>query len=464
MKKQLLFLFSLVSLLLAMASCSVTEKAATAVASTVTDATETVIPKEAISLATKGLTKVAPEKVGMSSEFFNILDGHIEQYVADGSMPGGEFLIARKGQIVYHKSFGYQDIDKTKQYQNGDIYRLASMTKAVTTVSIMQLFEQGKLGLDDPIFYYIPAFKDSQVLDTFNEADSTFTTVPAKKPITIRNLLTHTSGITYGIFNPGKLMAVYTKMDAMGFGLYNDEMTTEQMANRIATVPLAFQPGEKYLYGLNMEILGRIVEVVSGMPLNQYFRKNIFDPIGMDDTYFYLPTDKQDRLVPIYSYNKNKELVTAKGIFQGMNADYPNNPDNNHYAGGGGLSGTAMDYAKFIQVLCNGGTHNGTRILGRKAIEVMTSDQLILLNDKGTGFSPLPGITYGLGFALRTDQGSAWSAKTPGTFEWGGAFNTKFFIDPEEELIFVGMTQIIPFTRPDFWDRMYSVIYGAVDL
>ena len=146
-----------------------------------------------------------------------------------------------------------------------------------------------------------------------------------------------------------------------------------------------------------------------------------------------------------------------------MNADYPKMKDNNHYAGGGGLSGTAMDYAKFIQALCNDGTYNGTRILGRKAIEVMTSDQLILLNQKGTGFSKRPGITYGLGFSLKTDQGSAWSAKTPGTYEWGGAFNTKFFIDPEEELIFVGMTQIIPFTRPDFWDRMYSMVYGAVE-
>ena len=136
---------------------------------------------------------------------------------------------------------------------------------------------------------------------------------------------------------------------------------------------------------------------------------------------------------------------------------------NKHYAGGGGLSGTAMDYAKFIQALCNGGTYLGKRILGRKAIEVMTSDQLMMLNDKGTGYSKLPGMTYGLGFALKTDQGSAWSAKTPGTYEWGGAFNTKFFIDPEEELIFVGMTQILPFTRPDFWDRMYSVVYGAVN-
>lgn len=461
MKKQFLFLLTLASLVVAISSCSVAEQAASTVQSTATKVAE--VPGEAISLTNRGLSKVTPEKVGMSTKFLDILDGHIEQYIANGSMPGGEFLIARKGKVVYHKSFGHQNVEKTQPYQNGDIYRLASMTKAVTTVSIMQLMEQGKLGLDDPIFYYIPAFREAKVLETFNEVDSSFTTVPAKNPITIRHLLTHTSGITYGLFNPGKIQAVYEKMGANGFGLYNDEMTTEQMANRIATVPLVFQPGEKYMYGLNMEILGRIVEVVGGMPLNQYFRKNIFDPLGMKDTYFYLPADKQDRLVPIYSYTEDRKLTTAGDAFPGMNADYPKMADNNHYAGGGGLSGTAMDYAKFIQALCNGGSYNGTRILGRKAIAVMTSDQMMMLNDNGTGFSKLPGITYGLGFALKTDQGSAWSAKTPGTYEWGGAFNTKFFIDPEEELVFVGMTQIIPFTRPDFWDRMYSVVYGAVE-
>lgn len=460
MKKQVLFLLTLASVAIAVSSCSVAEQAAR----TVTEVPkEMAAPSETISITPKGLAKVAPEKVGMSQKFLDILDGHIEQYVAEGSMPGGEFLIARKGQVVYHKSFGHQDVDKTKPYQNGDIYRLASMTKAVTTVSIMQLFEQGKLGLDDPIFYYIPAFRQSKVLETFNEADSSFTTVPVERPITIRHLLTHTSGIVYGVFEPGKMGAIYTKQNAMGFGLYHEEMSTEEMANTIATVPLKFQPGTQYNYGLNMEILGRIVEVVSGTPLNQYFRKNIFDPLGMDDTYFYLPPDKQDRLVPVYTYDENRKLITGSGVLNGMNADYPKSKDNNHYAGGGGLSGTAMDYAKFIQALGNEGTYNGTRILGRKAIEVMTSDQLILLNQKGTGFSQRPGLTYGLGFSLKTDQGAAWTAKSPGTFEWGGAFNTKFFIDPEEELIFVGMTQIIPFTRPDFWDRMYSVVYGAVE-
>ena len=357
---------------------------------------------------------------------------------------------------------GHTSLDKTATYQKDDIFRLASMTKAVTTVSIMQLFEQGKLGLDDPIFYYIPAFAKTQVLDTFNPADSSYTTVPVERPITIRHLLTHSSGISYGLFNPGKIQAVYEKNNANQFGLSHPTMSTADMVNQIAKVPLIYQPGTQYMYGYNMEILGRIVEVVAGMPLNQYFKKNIFDPIGMNDTRFYLPKEKHDRLIPVYTYNEEKKMVMADNSL-GLDPNYPTFADNNHYAGGGGLSGTAMDYAKFIQTLCNGGSFNGVRILGRKTIDVMTSDQLIRQNENGKGFSAKPGLTYGLGFSLKTAEGQAISPKSPGTYEWGGAFNTKFFIDPAEELTFVGMTQIIPFTRPDFWDRFYAIIYGAIE-
>ena len=163
-------------------------------------------------------------------------------------------------------------------------------------------------------------------------------------------------------------------------------------------------------------------------------------------------------------YDQSGKLVNATTeMMGGMNVDYPKLKDNNHYAGGGGLSGTSADYAKMIQALCDGGTYKGQRILGRKAIEVMTSDQLPLLNQKGTGYSPLPGITYGLGFALKTEAGSAWSAKSPGTYDWGGAFNTKFFIDPSEELIFVGMGQVFGYRRPDFWERLYTIIYGSLE-
>ncbi|MFK7774301.1 MAG: serine hydrolase domain-containing protein [Saprospiraceae bacterium] len=399
---------------------------------------------------------------GISMDKLKLLDQHIETFVNQGHVPGGVFVIARKGKIVYNKSFGYQTLDKQKKYQKDNIFRLASMTKAFTTVSIMQLFEQGKLGLDDPIHYYIPAFKQSAVLDQFNEVDSAFMTEPVRRPITIRHLLTHTSGITYGVFNPGKIQAVYKKMGANDFGLFSN-MTTEEMVNTIATVPLIFQPGEKYMYGLNMEVLGRIVEVVSEKRLNQYFKENIMQPLGIEDTGFYLPKSKHDRLVPVYTYNEKGKVIMAAETENGKLMQYPKMKDNNHYAGGGGMSGTAMDYMVFIQALLNKGEYGGKRILAKKTIEVMTSDQLILLNKKGTGYSNIPGITYGLGFALKTDAGTAHDHKSAGTFEWGGYFNTKFFIDPEEELVFVGMTQIVPFQRNDFWQKMYAIIYGAIE-
>ena len=409
------------------------------------------------------LLKANPDNAGLSKERLSLLDKHIEKFVEEGNVPGGVFTIVRKGEMVYHKSFGYRTLEKKVPYKKDDIFRLASMTKAFTTVSIMQLYERGKLGLDDPIYYYIPAFAKMTVLDKFNKADSSFTTIKAKKKITIRHLLTHTSGITYGSFNPGKIQAVYIKTGVNDFGLSHRTISTEQMANQIATAPLIFEPGEKYMYGLNMEVLGRIIEVISRKPLNEYFRTNIFEPLGMKDTYFYLPKSKQDRLVPVYSYSKDKKIVMASDTDFGSFVQYPKMKDNNHYAGGGGASGTAIDYAVFIQMLLNDGKYNGKRIVSRKSIEVMTSDQLILLNQKGNGYSKTPGITYGLGFALTTEQGRSVSHKSPGTYEWGGVFNTKFFIDPEEELIFVGMTQIVPFHRGDFWKKMYAILYGAIE-
>ncbi len=413
--------------------------------------------------STPTLSKGSPGDVGVSAERLKLLDEHIEKFVSEGHLPGGVFMIARRGKVIYDKSFGYHTLNKKEPYKKDDIFRLASMTKAFTTVAVMQLYERGKLRLDDPIFNYIPAFAESQVLDEFNESDSSFTTVPAKSPITIRNLLTHTSGITYGNFNPGKIGAVYEKTGANNFGLSHNEMTTEQMADHMASVPLVFQPGERYMYGLNMEILGRIVEVVSGKPLSQYFKDNIFDPLGLKETHFYLPRSLHDRLVPVYTYNGKKQMVMASDTEFGRILEYPKKKDNNHYAGGGGMSGSITDYMTFIQALLNEGEYNGKWILSRKTIDVMTSDQMIVLNQQGKGYSSTPGVTYGLGFALLTEPGRAVSHKSPGTYEWGGYFNTKFFIDPEEEMIFVGMTQIVPFPRQDFWDKMYAIIYGALE-
>jgi len=376
--------------------------------------------------------------------------------MADQKVPGGSFLIAKEGKIIYHKQFGYRTSKQETPYAPGDIYRLASMTKAVTCVAVMQLWEQNKIGLDDPVYQYIPAFKDQVVLDTFDPADSSYTTVPVEKPVTIRNLLTHTSGIVYGSFNPGKLMAVYEKFD-MNVGFSHETWSTEEWINRLAKVPLAHQPGAQWSYGLSMDVLGRVIEVASGLPLDEYFQKNIFDKAGMDDTHFYLPEEKFERLFTVYTKVQNK-LITIEELGMPQRTSYPKEGPRNFFAGGAGLSATTLDYARFIQTLVSGGGN----LLGEKALAEMTADQLPKVI---TDYKPSPYRTDGsfaLGFTLYQDKETKKSPKSPGTYEWGGYFNTKFFIDPAEQMVFVGMTQIVPFNENIFWEDLYKLIYASI--
>ncbi len=401
------------------------------------------------------LQKASASSIGMSSDFEATLDTHIKKYMDENKVPGGSFLVAKEGKIVYQKNFGFRTSTKGTPYEDDNIYRLASMTKAVTCVAVMQLYEQDKISLDDPVYKYIPAYKNQVVLDTFDPADSSFTTVPVEKPVTIRNLLTHTSGIIYGSFNPGKLMAVYEKFD-MNVGFSHDTWTTEEWINRLAKVPLAHQPGARFSYGLNMDVLGRIIEVVSKQPLNVYFKENIFHKVGMPDTHFYLPNEKFDRLVQVYTTVQDK-LMTINEIGRADQASYPLEGPRNLFAGGAGLSSTTIDYANFIQTLVAG----GGKILGADALAEMTRDQM---PDVITNYEPNErGSSFALGFTLYQDKPGKRSPKSPGTYEWGGYFNTKFFIDPKEELIFVGMTQVFPFQYNNFWDEMYSLIYKAID-
>ncbi len=408
------------------------------------------------------LTQVPSIEAGFSEDRLARADSLIVQYIANLRLPGGVFLVARHGKIAYYKSFGYRSLNFWEEYQNDDIFRIASMTKAVTTVGIMQLYEQGRLGLDDPVHHYIPAFKSTGVLNQFNPADSSFTTVAPQRQMTIRHLLTHTSGIVYGDFENNEIRAIYQKLDMLGVGLSHNSWTTEQFIDKLAQVPLMFHPGERYNYGLNMDVLGRVIEVISGLSLRDYFQQHLFDPLGMVDTHFYLPKEKYDRLVPVYAQTDDGTVMKQDdGLVRLL--DYPKRKDRGHYAGGGGLSSTAMDYARFIQALVNHGEYNGHRILGRKTIELMTADQFVALNKKGAGISQIPGSTFCLGFGLITEEANGLNSKSPGTYEWGGYFSTKFFIDPQEELIFVGMTQITPFKHGEFYDRLTAIIYGAIE-
>ncbi len=396
-------------------------------------------------------------QLGISEEKLALIDDHINKFIREGHLPGGVFLAARRGEIIYSKTLGNSSPGKV--YKEDDIFRLASMTKAITTVSIMQLVERGLIRLDDPVFYYIPEFSNAMIADNMNPLDSTYVLKPAKNRITIRHLLTHTSGITYGVFQGGAVQAMYEEYGANAFGLSHDSISTREMAQKIAKVPLLFEPGSAYSYGLNMDILGYVVEVVSGKTLGDYVAENITGPLEMKDTHFYLPKELHDRLVPVYTLDEEKSLIINKD----PGWAYPKSNKKVNYAGGGGMSGTASDYLKFIQCLLDNGKYKGRQIISRNSIELIASDQMIKLNQSGKGYSKTPGLTYGLGFSLITEKGRGNSYKSPGTFEWGGMFNTKFFIDPEEKLVFVGMTQVLPFIRQDFWDKLYAILYSSLE-
>lgn len=400
------------------------------------------------------LSSAQPNEVGFSADKVAEIESYIEKAIDEQVIPGGTFVLAKNGRTVLNKSFG--QVSEERAYQNDDIYRIASMTKAVTTVAIMQLVYQQDLNLDDPVYKYLPEYGDMTVLDEFNPEDSTYTTVNTERPITVRHLLTHTSGIVYGSFNPGKLMAVYEQFD-MNIGFSHPEWSTKEWINKLAKVPLAHQPGDRFSYGLNMDVLGHLIEEVTSTPLDVYFKKYIFDPIGMDDTYFYMPENKFSRLTPVLT-KVDGEFKDVEDLGMSAMVDYPTQGPRNFFAGGAGLVSTAMDYTKFIETLVEG----GGVLLAEEMMPIMLEDQMPLVINDYENYPKGNDGSFCLGFTLYQDKATKKSPKSPGTYEWGGYFNTKFFIDPTEQMVFTGMTQMANFNGGGFWDGLYDLIYQGV--
>lgn len=405
------------------------------------------------------LTAAAPETVGFSSERLNRIDGLIQSYIDKKAFPGVAALVVKDGKIVYYKAFGTADLDVNKPLAKDAIYRIASMTKAITSLAVMMLHEEGKIMLDDPISKYIPEFAKPVVLDKFNEKDSTYTTVPAKREITVRHLLTHMSGLNYNVISSDpRMRAIYTKAG------FIDAFTTQNikigdMVKILAKLPLNHQPGEKWTYGLSIDVLGALVEIVSGTPLDQFFQKRIFEPLGMKDTYFYLPDTKKDRLVPVYSEDKDKKLVKTATIKSlPTDPDFPIVGAKAYFSGGGGLSSTAYDYAIFLQMLLNNGVYNGKRFLSRKGVDLFTNS-----NQTGTLF-PDPHGYFSLGFSVVNEKGSTRDLSSIGTFAWGGAFSTDYFADPKEKICAVLMKQMWGTSYGKELDNKFGMmIYQALD-
>jgi len=377
------------------------------------------------------LKEDSPSSVGVSEERLARIDKMLNESIDRGEIPGAVALVARKGKIVFFKAYGMADAESGRAFQTDDIFRIASQTKAITSTAVMMLWEEGKFRLDDPISKYIPEFEHAFVLDSLIEEDSSFIASPASQPITIRHLITHTSGIGYGFIDNDPFRKIYAKAGI------NDAWTTEALMledniRKLAALPLHHNPGENFTYSEGIDVLGYLVEILSGMPLDRFLLERIFTPLGMEDSYFYLPESKYERLVPVQSPEKDRWIRFTSPYYD---VDYPVKGARTYFSGGGGLCSTARDYASFLQMYLNQGELNGKRLLSR------TTVQVIMANHIGDIWKN-SGAHHGLAFQVIDQLGQDMGGQgSEGTFSWGGYFNTQYFADPKEQVIGILMKQ-----------------------
>jgi CubicO group peptidase (beta-lactamase class C family) len=393
-----------------------------------------------------------PESVGLSAERLQRLRAVMQQYVDEGRVAGLVTYVARNGRVAHHEAFGKADVEAGVPMKKDTIFRIASQTKAFTSVAVMMLVEEGKVGLADPVSRYIPAFAKTIVAlppPAGAVAGSPVSVVPAKRAITIRDLLTHTAGISYG---NGPAAELWKKAGIEGWYFADRSEPVSAVVERMAALPMDAQPGEKYVYGYNTDILGVVVEKVSGMTLAEFFQKRITGPLGLVDTQFYLPPAQKDRLAAVYAAKDGKiERATDPKTGQGHYVEGPRVA----YAGGAGLLSTARDYGRFLQMLLNGGEIDGVRLLSPKTVELMTVNHVgSLYNDGNFGF--------GLGFEIVEDLGRAGRYGSVGEFRWGGAYHTYYWADPREKLVGVVMTQLLPAGDSDLHAKFRALVYQAI--
>jgi CubicO group peptidase (beta-lactamase class C family) len=402
------------------------------------------------------LARATPEDVGMSTERLKRIRVVAQSAVDEGKIAGAVTLVARKGRIAHLEAVGMSDKEAGQPMRADTIFRIASMTKAVTSIAAMMLCEDGKLLLNDPVSKYIPEFKGAQVAVP-SEDKKSFTLVPAKSEITIRHLLTHTSGITYRFIGAEPWARLYKEAGVVD-GLSEAQGTIGDNVAKLARLPLMHHPGERYSYGLNTDVLGRVVEVASGMTLDEFFRKRIFEPLKMTDTHFALPAEKRSRLAAVYNQLPGGGIRKMgdqpdERAYLVYSATYPNQKPHAYYSGGAGLVSTITDYARFLQMLLNGGQMDGARLLGRKTVELMT------VNHVGDLFGAQG---FGLGFSVIRDIGKGSEPGSVGQYGWGGFFYTNFFVDPKEQMVGVIMTQLFPNGGVALHERFRSLAFQAI--
>lgn len=399
------------------------------------------------------LTEAIAADAGMSEERLLRIDDMINLAIEEQQIPGAVALVARKGKIVYHKAFGMAEVENGRAFERDDIFRIASQTKAITSTAVMMLWEEGKFSLDDPISKFIPEFKNAMIFESLNEADSSFTARPATKAMTIRHLLTHTNGIGYGMIDDDNFRKIYVKA-GIREAFTTEDISIEENIKKLAGLPLHFEPGEQFRYSMGLDVLGYLIEILSGQPLDQFYKERIFDPLGMEDSYFYLPESKYDRLVPVQTKTDGAWVNYPASPF--YDPDYPIKGAMRLFSGGGGLSSTARDYARFLQMYLNEGEYNGVRLLSRTTVETILSDQVGAMLGKGDS-------GHGLAFGILNEGGARWGGQgSTGTFNWGGYFNTQYFADPVEDVIGILMKQTQEIPADETGWKFRQLVFQAI--
>ncbi|WP_262691981.1 serine hydrolase domain-containing protein [Kordiimonas aestuarii] len=394
------------------------------------------------------LPEVSPAEVNLSADTLDAMTAHFQAYVDDGRLAGLTTLVARKGKVAHFATYGSRTIESGEPMSEDAIFRIYSMTKPVTGVALMMLYDEGKFELDDPVSKYIPAFKGQRVFKSVAE-DGSLVTEPVAREVTVRDLMRHTAGLSYGVFSETPVDMSYRKNQLIGF-----DQPLSEWAPKLAAEPLLYQPGAAWVYSLAVDVQGYLVEVLSGQPFDVFLRERIFEPLGMHDTGFYVPEGKADRLVGIYDVDKEKGLVpTQNKLIQ----DFTINPQ--FKSGGGGLVSTTADYWRFAQMVANGGELDGVRLLQPETVRMMRTNQL----PDGVNGIAGKGVTgFGLDFAVVEDAEAFGGGGKAGEYYWGGMANTVFWIDPTEDIVAIVMTNVLPYGVVDLRTDMRKYVNEAV--
>ena len=398
-----------------------------------------------------------PEDLGFSTDRLGRLDAVLHRYVDKGKIPGVQTLVSRRGQLVHRDCYGFRDVDADAKVEPDTLYRIYSMTKPITSVALMMLYEEGHFLMENPVSRWIPELADLRVW-TGGTAEAPETKA-LDAPLTVHHVLTHTSGLTYGFQLAHPVDALYREQDLGNFAQPSYDL--QECMARLGRIPLQFEPGTSWNYSMSTDVCGRLVEVMSGLSLDEFFRTRIFEPLGMTDTGFAAPEQDLDRCSTLYAFSPGKGMVTMAPA-RSMTVPSP------MLSGGGGLVSTADDYLRFCHLLVKGGELDGVRLLSPRTLRFMTMNHLPggqLLNEMGqTTFSEvaMAGTGFGLGFSVLVDPAASQSLGSAGQYAWGGAASTAFWIDPAEELAVVFMTQLLPSNTYPLRRHLQAGVYQAL--